>query len=227
MKPDHADAHYQLGMALVNQGKLAEAAPMFEKYLELAPDRPVRRHGEGHPGAASRSRRRHGGPCRCSERSPPASRTVRHRLARALERAGRSPSSRPAGRRLEDPSRSTTCGRPSTRARPSSARTASRRPWRRSAQRPICRSTWHLVGHLQSNKATEGGRGVRVHPLHRQRRSAEPGGRGRGRSRATARSCSSRWTWRASRPSTAPRPRPLALDLRGGGGTAGRRGSPG
>ncbi len=38
MKPDHADAHYQMGMAFVNQGKLAEAVPMFEKYLELAPD---------------------------------------------------------------------------------------------------------------------------------------------------------------------------------------------
>jgi len=25
-------------MALVNQGKLAEAVPMFEKYLQLAPD---------------------------------------------------------------------------------------------------------------------------------------------------------------------------------------------
>jgi len=37
MKPDHADAHYQLGMAFVNQNKLAEAVPMFEKYLELAP----------------------------------------------------------------------------------------------------------------------------------------------------------------------------------------------
>ena len=49
MKPDHADAHYQLGMALVNQGKLAEARPMFEKYLEARARRASTRHGEGHP----------------------------------------------------------------------------------------------------------------------------------------------------------------------------------
>ena len=37
MDPTLADAHYWLGMALVNEGKLPEAVVAFEKYLELAP----------------------------------------------------------------------------------------------------------------------------------------------------------------------------------------------
>src|ERR1051326_3502070 len=39
-KPDHAEAHYQLGMALVNEGNLQGAAAEFEKYLQLAPTGP-------------------------------------------------------------------------------------------------------------------------------------------------------------------------------------------
>ena len=39
-KPDHAEAHYQLGMALVNEGKLPEAAAEFETYVKLAPNGP-------------------------------------------------------------------------------------------------------------------------------------------------------------------------------------------
>jgi len=37
LDPKLADAHYWLGMATVNEGKMAEAVPHFEKYLELAP----------------------------------------------------------------------------------------------------------------------------------------------------------------------------------------------
>jgi len=36
-KPDHADAHYQLAMALVNEGNLKGAATEFDTYLKLAP----------------------------------------------------------------------------------------------------------------------------------------------------------------------------------------------
>ena len=39
-KPDHAEAHYQLGMALVNEGNLNGAATEFETYLKLAPSGP-------------------------------------------------------------------------------------------------------------------------------------------------------------------------------------------
>ena len=151
MKPDHADAHYQLGMAYVNQNKMAEAVPMFEKYLELAPDRPVRGDGEGHPvqhqevGTAWRI------PSRRDEIAASLS-AVRQRLARALERAGRSPSSvrlmaisktRPA----EDVRAAFEAGQAEfgeNRVQEALEKIAA------TSDIPI---TWHLVGHLQSNKA--------------------------------------------------------------------------
>jgi tetratricopeptide (TPR) repeat protein len=38
--PNHAESHYQLGMALVNEGNLQGAAAEFDKYLQLAPTGP-------------------------------------------------------------------------------------------------------------------------------------------------------------------------------------------
>jgi len=38
LNPDHADSHFQLGMTLVNQNKLADAVVEFETYLKLAPE---------------------------------------------------------------------------------------------------------------------------------------------------------------------------------------------
>jgi tetratricopeptide (TPR) repeat protein len=38
--PNHAESHYQLGMALVNEGNLNGAATEFETYLKLAPSGP-------------------------------------------------------------------------------------------------------------------------------------------------------------------------------------------
>jgi tetratricopeptide (TPR) repeat protein len=38
--PDHAKAHYMLGLSLVNQGKTAEAKEHLQRFLELAPDDP-------------------------------------------------------------------------------------------------------------------------------------------------------------------------------------------
>ena len=37
---NHAESHYQLAMALVNEGKLAEAGAEFNTYLKLSPDGP-------------------------------------------------------------------------------------------------------------------------------------------------------------------------------------------
>jgi tetratricopeptide (TPR) repeat protein len=39
-KPDHAEAHYQLAMALVNEGDLKGAGAQFDTYLKLAPNGP-------------------------------------------------------------------------------------------------------------------------------------------------------------------------------------------
>jgi tetratricopeptide (TPR) repeat protein len=39
-KPDHAEAHYQLGMALINENNMTAAGAEFEKYLQLAPTGP-------------------------------------------------------------------------------------------------------------------------------------------------------------------------------------------
>jgi tetratricopeptide (TPR) repeat protein len=38
--PAMAEAHYQLAMTLINQGKIAEALPPLEQYLSLAPSGP-------------------------------------------------------------------------------------------------------------------------------------------------------------------------------------------
>ena len=38
--PNHAESHYQLGMALVNEGNMAGATTEFETYLKLAPTGP-------------------------------------------------------------------------------------------------------------------------------------------------------------------------------------------
>ena len=38
MKPDHAEAHYWLGMANLNSGNMTDAATHFEEYVKLAPD---------------------------------------------------------------------------------------------------------------------------------------------------------------------------------------------
>ena len=38
--PNHAESHFQLGMALLNENSLAQAVPEFETYLKLAPEGP-------------------------------------------------------------------------------------------------------------------------------------------------------------------------------------------
>ena len=38
LDPNHAEAHYFLAMASLNQGNMADAAAALEKYIELAPN---------------------------------------------------------------------------------------------------------------------------------------------------------------------------------------------
>ena len=45
--PNHAESHYQLGMALVNEGNMAGAAAEFETYPEALAERPELRAGQG------------------------------------------------------------------------------------------------------------------------------------------------------------------------------------
>jgi Flp pilus assembly protein TadD len=44
LKPDDAEAHYNLGVALRAQGRRREAAREFREYLRLAPDTPANGH---------------------------------------------------------------------------------------------------------------------------------------------------------------------------------------
>jgi hypothetical protein len=38
MNAAHPEAHFQLGMALLNEGKLAEAVTEFETYVKISPE---------------------------------------------------------------------------------------------------------------------------------------------------------------------------------------------
>jgi len=44
LRPDHAEAHNDLGVALIDTGRLEEAIVHFEKALQLAPDFPDARY---------------------------------------------------------------------------------------------------------------------------------------------------------------------------------------
>ena len=102
------------------------------------------------------------------------------RRARSPTTSRSSPSARPSPRRP--------CARPSPPACATSARTRSRRPEAKIAALADLRAAglrWHLVGHLQSNKAPPRGRALRRHPF-RGRRHARQAPRARSGSGAPA-----------------------------------------
>ena len=103
--PNHAEAHYQLGMALVNEGKLAEAATEFEHVSEARARRPERRDRQG-------ARRTAAEVVLDSAALRARLADVRDRIARAAGRAGRDPASHPPHRRLQDLLRRLTCAPP-------------------------------------------------------------------------------------------------------------------
>jgi Flp pilus assembly protein TadD len=43
LQPDHENAHFELGRALLRVGRPAEAERAFARALELNPDRPINR----------------------------------------------------------------------------------------------------------------------------------------------------------------------------------------
>ena len=138
--PKMADAHYFLGMSLVNQGKLAEAKAPLTEYMKLDP--------KGKYAATSAnllqdhqvSTRGH------APRGSPADRG-----------GGRARGPRsgvdPPDRRVQDHPRRARARRPQPRAATISARIASRKASTRSRRLADLAVEWHLIGHLQSNKA--------------------------------------------------------------------------
>ena len=136
----------------VNQGKLAEAVPMFEKYLELAPDGPVRGHGEGHPvehqevgaGMEVPSRRDDDRGKSCSG---PTTAGPRARAGRPVAFL------RPPGRHLEDPPGRGRAGGLRRRARLEFGENRVQEALQKIGATSDIPIEWHLVGHLQSNKA--------------------------------------------------------------------------
>ena len=200
--PNHAEAHYQLGMALVNEGNLAGAATEFETYLKLAPSGPnaatakiARRAAEEVTSDRDRFRRA----------PSPAGR--RSRTHRARRRPGRArPRLHPPRRRLQDLPDRTRPRRRRRRARSTSARTRSRKRCRRWTARRDLPLRWHLIGHLQSNKARKAAQRFDViHSIDSADLALRIDAAAR-RGQPDRSSCWSRSIWPASRPSTA-RPR--------------------
>ena len=197
-KPDHAEAHYQLGMALVNEGATSRGAGAeFETYVQLAPNGPNAATAKGilahdqevidsvsapHPAGRTSAR---------ASRGPPAG------PGATLPRSASSPSRKRFPAELR--SRRRRCW-----VRSISARTRSRKRCRRWTRRRICRFAWHLVGHLQSNKAKKAGRFDVIHSVDSAALVSRLDEAAR-RAANRPSSSSSRWTWRAKPPSTARR----------------------
>ena len=149
--PNHAESHYQLGMALVNEGNLAGRRHRVRDLPQARADR------------AERRRPRRGCSAYAEEVVIDAAALrarladVRARIARR-GRPGRARSRRrPPRRRLQDLPRRRRPRRRRRRAArlrrkqgPGSAAEDGRRP-------PTSPLRWHLIGHLQSNKAQKAG----------------------------------------------------------------------
>ena len=129
---------------------------------------------------------------------------VRDRIARAARRAGRDP----ASVRLIAVSK--TFSADDVRAAAAAGQIDFGENKVQEAQRKIAETAdlplrWHLIGHLQSNKARKAGGAVRRDSFRRRRGPGRADRRG-GRRVAAARSnCSFKSTWPARRPSTALR----------------------
>ena len=129
---------------------------------------------------------------------------IRARIAAAAVRAGGRARRRVPGRRVEDVRRGPRAGRRARPASATSARTGCRRPCRRSGETAEAQIRWHLIGHLQSNKARKAvGPFAAIHSVDSVdllgRLDAVAAETGAGAA------CCCRWTWRVRRPSTGRR----------------------
>ena len=192
--PNHAESHYQLAMALVNEGKLAEAGDRVQHVSQACARRPERRDGKGAGRAATevvsaRSGRPAGGRSRShrARRRPGPPRSLPH----------------PPRLRLQDLRRRS---RPRRRARRADRLRRKQGPGSAAEARGDRGSPAALASHRPSavEQGGEGGGPVRRDSLDRRRGSgAETRCRGRGR-RAHARTPRPGRSRRRDRPSTAP-----------------------
>ena len=167
LDPKLAEAHYWLGMANLNEGKMPEAATSFEAYLKLEPAGKYAEQAKGILDAdqevtarSTSTVRAPAGPWpllpsvdhRTDDRREPRRGPVAHRRRRPTRR----PRTRRRSRWSPSPRHSTpiTCARRGTPVSGISAKTRSRKRSRRSPRPPsLAGARWHLIGHLQSNKA--------------------------------------------------------------------------
>ena len=141
--PTYSDAHYRLGMANLNLGDMPGAVAAFEGYLKVRADRAVRRAGEGHPVVDQE----------VTASSVAANlAAVRGRLEQAARTAGRNP----ADIRLVAISKTF----PPEAVREAFAagqvdfgENRVQEALQKIRETAELHSRWHLVGHLQTNKA--------------------------------------------------------------------------
>ena len=154
LDPKLADAHYWLGMANLNEGKTAEGAiPHFDEYLKLAPTGQYAEQAKGilatHQEVA---------PFGVHRRQP--SRTSRPGLLPPRSGPGATPPPSPSSPSPRH-SRSTPSARPLPPASVMFGENRVQEALQKIAAAADNQMSWHLIGHLQSNKATQGGAGVR------------------------------------------------------------------
>ena len=156
--PKHSEAQYRLGMSYVNLGDMPKAVTAFEGYLAIDAERAPRRGSE-----AVHQRDEEVVIDDESDRIAANLLAVRRRLEQAARMAGRDPSSI----RLVAVSKTFP---------PAAVRAAARagqvdfgenkvqEGLQKIAETPDLRLRWHLIGHLQSNKARRAAAGF--HAVH-------------------------------------------------------------
>ena len=170
LDPNMAEAHYWLGMALVNAGNTRGGQAALRDLLEAGADRAIRGDGKEHrfvnqvtgvrgssgPGFGVRTPNPFL-PLDFNESIAANLAHVRERMSAAAVASRPATGRRSARSRFEDVRSRARARRLPGRPARRSARTRCRKGCRKSATRPICRSRWHLIGHLQSNKARKAG----------------------------------------------------------------------
>ncbi len=146
--PTNADARFQLGMALLNEGKVPEAVASFEQYVKMAPERAVRRAGHGDAGPVEAT----AGVSDLTATIGARLEAIRGRMAAAAARSGRPPGA----------VRLVAVSKTYPAAAIAAAVAAGQLDFgenkvqeglQKIGEATDNRIRWHIIGHLQSNKA--------------------------------------------------------------------------